>query len=189
MHTIKTTISILVAGLLLGAAGGVAAQDEEVPAAVTTFTGVFSPDGEPLPGQGEEIIHPNGFMEGRPGFAWKNRLESDDPRIAGDHRVVANWVLDPVGFDAWSVGQEANMILSTIHELTNDGGSWLGEGALFSSTELDLHSGEIITFVGQGGYDGLTAYALVTSDTEPPRISGVIFPTTMPPTPESFDFE
>ena len=71
MHTIKTTISILVAGLLLGAAGGVAAQDEEVPAAVTTFTGVFSPDGEPLPGQGEEIIHPNGFLEGRPGFTYQ----------------------------------------------------------------------------------------------------------------------
>lgn len=189
MRTIKTTtIFILAIGLLAGSAVGVAAQDEAAVAEVTSFTGVFSPDGEELPVEGTEVTLPNGFIEGKPGFAWLDRIESSDPRLAGAHSVIANWVLDPNQWDPWSRGEQANVLISTIHEVTNDGGSWLGEGTSFHSTDLDIAS-EVVTFVGRDGYEGLTAYAIIDVTRTPATISGVVFPTAMPETPAPYTAE
>ena len=142
-------------------------------------------DGEELPLETTSEPLPNGLVEGSPGFAWSNRMESSDPRFTGDHTVIANWVLGPVGFDAWETGGEPDMIMSNVHTLTNDEGSWLGEGRSFSSTELDLASGDVVAFVGQDGYEGLTAYVLMELDT----FSGVIFPAAMPAVPEPYAAE
>jgi hypothetical protein len=183
MRTIKTTtISILAVGLLAGSAGGVAAQDEEETAVVTSFTGVFSPDAEGLPNPAQtEGVLPNGFSWNN-GFAWKTSWESSDERMAGDVTGVNHWVIDPAGFEPWSWGGQPNMLAREIVELTNDGGSWLGEGIGFNSTELDMASTTHI-FVGRDGYEGLTAYVLV-GEGQPPTFSGIIFPGEMPEAPE-----
>ena len=187
MRAIKaTTIAMLAVGLLAGSVVAVAAQDEGEATVVTSFTGVFSPDGEPLPVETTSVTLPNGFIVAEPGFAWSNRLESTDPRLTGEHRVVVNWVLDPVGFGAFETGGRPNLLQAAVHEVINEGGSWRGEGTAFSSTELDLLGGEVVTLVGQGGYEGMTAYALIEGSYEPPRISGVIFPTAMPKVPEPY---
>jgi len=185
MRTIRaTTISILALSLLAGSAVGVAAQDEEA-AAVSAFTGVARPDGKELPIEGTEVTLPNGFTESTPGFAWQDRWESSDPRFAGDHIVISNWVIDPNWFDPWSRGEQANILIATRHELTNDGGSWLGEGTSLASTDLDVAI-ETIVFVGRDGYAGLTAYAIIDNTRTPATFSGAIFPAAMPEFPEPY---
>ena len=164
---------------------GVAAQDEEAAAEVTSFKGVFSPDGQELPGEGANEILPNGFGIAKPGFAWQNSMHSSEPRLTGEHWVIANWVIDPNGFEPWSRGEEANMLLSTSHGLTNDGGSWLGEGKGVGSTDLDVAM-ETIVFVGQGGYEGLTAFVIIDSTRSPATFSGVIFPAAVPEVPDPY---
>lgn len=179
-----TTIAILALGLLAGSAVGVAAQDEEQ-TEVTSFTGVFRPGGEELQVDWTETVLPNGFTQARPGFAWKDRLESSDPRIAGEHTVIANWVIDPNEFDPWSRGEQANLLLSTSHRLSNDEGSWLGEGRGMHSTELAIAM-EAIVFDGQDGYAGLTAFVIVDSTQEPATVSGVVYPAEMPEFPDPY---
>jgi hypothetical protein len=80
-------------------------------------------------------------------------------------------------------GGQPNMLNTSIVELTNDGGSWLGEGVSMSSTDLDVATDNII-LVGRDGYEGLTAYVLVDGRGWPPTYSGVIFPSAMPDVPE-----
>jgi len=184
-----TTSSILAVGLLAGSTVGVAAQDAQGAAEVTRFTGTLSMDGEELPIETMNDVLPNGFVEGKPGFTWLNRMESSDPRFTGDHSIIAKQVLGPDGFTPWETGGQPNIVLSNRHEVTNDGGSWLGEGVGLSSTELDFVSGEVITFVGQDGYEGLTAYVHIDDTQQPATISGVIFPVAMPEVPDPYTGE
>ncbi len=182
MRPIETTVvSILALGLLAGSAIGVAAQDEEAPAGVTSFTGSFSTDAE-WPDVATETELPNGFSE-TTGHVRLNSWVSSDPRLTGDVATVVNWVLDPDGFSAMETGRQPNMLNASITELTNDGGSWLGEGVSMSSTDLDVATDSII-LVGRDGYEGLTAYVLVDGREWPPTYSGVIFPSAMPDVPE-----
>jgi hypothetical protein len=174
-------ISVLVAGLLAGSAVGVAAQDDEEAAGVTSFTGSFSSDAE-WPDVATETELPNGFTE-TTGHVRLNSWVSSDPRLSGDVATVVNWVLDPDGFGAMETGGQPNMLNTSITELTNDGGSWLGEGVSMSSTDLDVATDNII-LVGRDGYDGLTAYVLIDGREWPPTYSGVIFPSAMPDVPE-----
>jgi hypothetical protein len=176
MRTIKTTtISILALGLLAGSAVGVAAQDEEAAAEVTSFTGTLNFVDVLRESTDTEL--PNGLTESV-GFTVLNSLESSDPRFSGDHVVVVNTVADP---DTFGAGRP-DWLLETSHVVTNDGGSWHGEGSAFDSTDLDLDIPMVVTFVGQDGYEGLTAYAVI----EDPTMSGVIFPTAMPEMPEPY---
>ena len=74
------------------------------------------------------------------------------------------------------------------YELTNDGGSWLGEHTAFGSADVlgpDVGNIGTIIFVGRDGYEGLTAYVINQFDMAAnAEFSGVIFPTAMPPFPE-----
>ena len=183
MRAIKTTtISILAVGLLASLAIGVGAQDEES-AAVASFTGSFSTDAEWPAGETQTVL-PNGFME-TTGHVRLNRWESSDPRLTGDVATVVNWVLDPDGFGATETGGQPNMLNVSSVELTNDEGSWLGEGISMSSTDLDVATDSIV-LVGRDGFEGLTAYVLVDGRAWPPTYSGVIFPTALPETPEPY---
>jgi hypothetical protein len=161
-----TTISILAVGLLAGSAVGVAAQDEEAAADVTSFTGTGTPvdffDGE----------------EG--GTVAVVSYESSDPRLTGEVTITGSHLADPdaAGF---------TMLSAQAYELTNDGGSWLGEGTGVASTDLGIVRDTFI-LVGQEGYEGLTAYVI----SEDPSLSGnlalsgLIFPSAMPEVPEPY---
>ena len=184
VRSIKTTtISILALGLLAGSAVGVAAQDEEAAAGVTSVTGsIFG--GEGLDVETTETEYPNGFYA-VDGFTWRNDWVSSDERLTGDVTGVTNWVVGPDGFDAWGTGGQPDIIASQVLELTNDGGSWLGEGVSFGSTDLDI-SRDMFALVGQGGYEGLTAYVILEVPPGPPTFSGIIFPAAMPEAPEPY---
>ena len=177
-----TTISILAAGMLAGATVGVTAQDEAA-AEVTSFTGTLS-FSEVLR-ESTDTDRGDGFTE-YAGFSVLNSLESSDPRLTGDHRVVINSVGVPFW---WEAPGGPSVVHTTLHELTNDGGSWLGEETTFSSAELDLVAPGVVALVGQDGYEGLTAYAVIDDTQQPPTISGVVFPTAMPGVPEPYDAE
>ena len=181
MRTVRATvISILAVGLLAGSAIGVAAQDEEAAAGATSFTGsVRGGEGADI----ETTALPNGYLA-MDGFAYRNTWESSDERLTGDVTGVNNFVVDPDGFRASAMGGKPNIIQSLAIELTNDGGSWLGEGRGFGSTDLDIVK-EMYTLVGRGGYEGLTAYVIVEVTQGSPTLSGIVFPTAMPEIPES----
>jgi hypothetical protein len=176
-----TTISILALGLVAGSALGVAAQDEEAAASAVSFTGsVRGGEGADI----ETTALPNGYMA-MDGFTYRNTWESSDERLTGEVSGVNNFVVDPDGFRASATGGKPNIIQSLAIELTNDGGRWLGEGRGFGSTDLDIVK-EMYTLVGQGGYEGLTAYVIVEVTQGPPTFSGIIFPTAMPEMPEPY---
>jgi len=167
-----TTISILALGLLAGSAAGVAAQDE---AEVTSFTGTSSFVDVLQESTDTEL--PNGLTE-NVGFTVLNSWESSDPRFTGDNYVVVNSVADPDTFGA----ARPDWLLETSQVVTNDGGSWVGEGRSFDSTDLDLDIPMVVAFVGQDGYDGLAAYVALEADS----VSGVIFPSEGPEVPEPY---
>ncbi len=155
MRTIRsTTIVILAVGLLAGSAVGVAAQDGEQATEVTSFTGTVS--FADILRESTDTELPNALTE-NVGFTVMNSLESSDPRFTGDHVVVANSVADPDTFSA----AQPDWLIETSHVVTNDGGSWLGEGPAFDSADLDLAIPMVVSFVGQDGYEGLTAYAVI----------------------------
>ena len=176
MRAIKTiTISILAVGLLAGSAVGVAAQDED--ATTSSFTGTSSfvevisegTWGEPLP---------NGLI-GAADNVGLHRWESSDPRLAGDAVVANSAVIDP---------DKGNVLTVSTYELTNDGGSWVGEHTAFGSSDAlgpDVGNLGPIILVGRDGYDGLTAYVMNQFDMAAnAEFSGVIFPTALPSFPE-----
>ena len=184
MRTIRTTtISILVLGLLAGSAVGVGAQDEEAAAGATSFTGTGF-GGDPIEVETTETDLGNGFIA-VDGFTYRNTWEASDERLAGNVTGVVNQVLDP---GTAVPGQLPDIMTSMAIELANDGGSWLGEGRGFASTDLGVVK-EMYTLVGQGGYKGLTAYAIVESTGPETTLSGIIFPTAMPEVPEPYEGE
>ena len=180
----NTAISILAIGLLAGSAVGVAAQAEEAEAIVSSFTGAVS-GGEGLGLETVDEELPNGFMKVN-GQTYRTKWTASDERLTGTLTGVNHWVIDPNGFEPWATGGQPNMITSSALQLDNDGGSWLGEGTSFSSTELDAMR-ETIIFVGQDGYQGLTAYVLLENEPAgPPTFIGVIVPAAMPEAPEPY---
>lgn len=182
MRTIRTTtISILALGLLAGSALGVAAQDDEAAADVTSFTGTIS--FVDIASESTDTDLGNGFTD-YSGFVILNSYESSDPRFTGDASVVVNTVMVPDAFE--TTGQRA-----TTYLVSNDGGSWLGQARAFGTTDTDtdIDGVTFITFVGRDGYEGLTAYAQIDPDQEPPTISGIIFPVALPEMPEPYAIE
>ena len=116
MRTIRTTTSFILAiGLLAGAAVELAAQD--APGTdVTEVTGraIFGPW---IEDPGVEVT-PDGIMVGE-GFVFLHGWDTSDPRLNGEMTRTVNFRNDP---DAGSG------IESVAYELTNDGGSWVGDG-------------------------------------------------------------
>ena len=180
MRAIKTTtISILALGLLAGSTVGVAAQDEEAASGATSFTGTAL-GGDPIVETTATDLG-NGLIA-VDGYTYRNTWEASDERITGDVIGVVNQVVDP---GTSETGGLPDIIMSLAIELTNDGGSWLGEGTGFGSTDLDFVK-EMYTLVGQGGYEGLTAYVIAETTGREPALSGIIFPSAMPEVPEPY---
>ena len=82
------------------------------------------------------------------------------------------------------------MLSAQAYELTNDAGSWLGEGTGLASDELGV-ARDTFVLVGQDGYEGLTAYVISEDPgfTGNITLSGLIFPSAMPEVPEPYAAE
>jgi hypothetical protein len=169
--TRTTAISILAVGLLAGSTIGAAAQDEpaieatEVTGKVTFGEPISMPQGTETP---EGIIVTEGVVANTTWDASDDRLDGD-----GTYSVNASGPLDG-----------PSIALET-YELTNDGGSWIGDGRAYSG-----ESGRtgFVTLSGRDGYEGLSAYVVTEFDGQSAwDLRGVIFPSEMlPEVPEPF---
>ena len=173
MRTIRTTtISILAVGLLAGSTVGVAAQDEAstLPAEVTgraTFVeGLLV---EPVMSE-----TPEGIQVGD-GLVTVHTWDTNDSRLNGDVTRTVNFRFD---------SDFTNGIESSVMELTNDGGSWVGDERGYGTPS---GGGGFSALSGRGGYEGLTAY-LVRGPNEGDGwdLKGIIFPSEGPPVPEPY---
>jgi hypothetical protein len=172
-----TTISILALGLLAGSAAGVAAQDEESAGGVTTVTGTLNWVDQI--DEGTDSVDPAGFGATSGSVATMRFFFPSEPRLTGDATVNANNVV-------MEFGETFAMMSAQTTVLSNDGGSWLGESKGFGGPGFD--SGRTIVFVGQDGYEGLTAYlqGKLDWDTGVEEFQGFIVPTAMPEVPEPY---
>ena len=167
-ETIKTiTISIL-ASACWQARRRVAAQDEDAAAAVTTFTGVFCPDGEPLPVEPTSVVRrvasPKAHQVSHGRIAWSRPTHASRETTASSPTGSSTLPASIPG-----AGEEANFLLSTIHELTNDGAAGSARAwpsAVPSSTSAPARSSP--SSVGMGTR-GSTAYMLLDARPNPPR--------------------
>ena len=183
MRMIETTTTFILAlGLLAGSAVGVAAQDEEAVADVSSFTADRTTQQDQVV---EGTSSDAGGLEETTGSVYVGSLVSSDPRLTGTYTSVDNWVVDTTEMlDDFSL---FNVLVASTWELTNEGGSWLVEVTSFGNIEQGVNAGWF-EFVGQGGYKGLHAYA-VADWLDSPQIVGTIFPRPRPETPEPYAAE
>lgn len=177
MRIIRTiTISFLSICLLAGAAVGVVAQDEPRSGlAEVTGRAIFGPW---LHDPGV-VTTPEGIVVGE-GFAFIHGWETSDPRLNGEVTRTVTFHNQP----------DAGGIESVAYELTNDGGSWVGEGhsygigALGSGTD----GAGFVSLTGRGGYTGLTALIVHEGGLDDGGwdLKGIIFPTDLPEIPEPY---
>jgi len=172
MRTLKSgLISILVLGLLAGSAVGAAAQDEpSVEATEVTGQVTF---GQPI-AMPDPVETPDGILV-REGMAFEHTWDTSDPRLTGEGTYTVNVAGVP---DCCAIQAEA-------FELSNDGGSWVGDGRSVSP-ESGRHG--FVALSGRDGYEGLTAYAVTeaAADGSGWDITGMIFPSEMPEIPEPY---
>jgi hypothetical protein len=172
-----TTISILAIGLLAGAAGGAAAQDEETAESATPVYITFTV-GEPasvIDGTWDESA---GELRGA---VWEGiPVEASDPRVSGLASVVFNGNRE--------IGSDTVAILeSRSYRIDNDGGAWVGQGTYIEggdpSADQAAFSREAAVLVGEGDYEGLTLVS--TADyREANSGEGVIYGIAVPPAPD-----
>lgn len=179
MRKIRTAaITMTAVGLLAGSA--VVAQDEEPAPIATAFTGAFTSQIDMISdGTNDEADG----LETTTEFAMRTSMVASDPRLTGSVVYTGNWLIDTRG--GMSDDHVMNMLRAATYEVTNDGGSWLGEATAFSSAELGVND-EIVVFTGRGGYDGLTAVASVNHVPWPAEFEGTIFPSAMLGIPEPY---
>jgi len=172
MRMIKTTaISILTIGLLAGAAIGVTAQDEP-------GTGVTEVTGRAIFGPWEEdpgiTLTPEGIMVGE-GFVFIHGWDTSDDRLNGEMRRTVNFRSIP----------EVATVESFAYELTNDGGSWVGDGRAYGGPS---GGSGLVALSGRDGYEGLSAFIVHEGDTDRGYwdLKGIIFPSEVPEIPEPY---
>ena len=179
MRAIKTTtISILALGLLAGSVVGVAAQDEQATAEVTSFTGTGT-EGLQVLDEGTFGVNADGLNDSV-GVVYVARFDSDDDRLTGDATITANWQFpaDP-GY----------LLAARTYELANEEGSWVGQSHSLSADDLGV-AVEMAVLEGQDGYEGLTAYVHFDwNDDFSTSFSGVIYPGPGPAVPEAYAAE
>jgi hypothetical protein len=183
MRMIKTTtISILAVGLLAGSAVGVAAQDDAAVAEVTSFTGERTTQQDQVV---EGTSSASGGLDEVTGSVYVGSLVASDPRLTGTYTSTDNYIVDTTEMlDDFS---NFNVVSASTWELTNDGGSWIVEVTSFGNIEADVNAGWL-EFTGQGGYEGLSAYA-VADWRDSPQFVGTVFPRPMLEIPEPYAAE
>lgn len=171
----KTTLVVAISiGLLAGSTVGVAAQDEPSMegAAVTGTAGWLREVSGGTESSTDGIVAVDDVVHVH---SWT----ASDPRLSGDLTYTGNWLFDE---------NAGNSIQSGTYELTNEGGSWLGDATAYSSDALQADT-DVVVFAGRDGYEGLTAYVVIdwsSSGASGENFEGVIFPSAMPPVPEPY---
>ena len=156
-----TTISILAVGLLAGSAFGVAAQDElNMEAAEVTGQIAF---GDPI-AVPDTVATPDGIL------AFNHTWDTSDSRLTGDGTYT---------FTSRD-SETCCAIHSATYELSNDGGSWAGDGRSYSTAS---GTSGFVTLSGRDGYEGLTAYVATELAETTWDIRGVIVPGALPEVP------
>ena len=168
-------IAAIAIGLLAASTIGVSAQDETEGVEPTSVTGSTVGYRQVSPGTVTSIDG----IERTSGVVSTNRWSTSDARLSGDVTYNGNWY--------HSADPELS-IQSGTYEVTNDGGTWLGEATAYGIQTLGIDMDTVI-LTGQDGYDGLTAYVVLDFGSGAGAISGVIFPTAMPPVPEPRESE
>ena len=174
MRGIKTTtISILAVGLLAGSAVGVAAQDEPSVEATEVTGQVIQGERIAVP---QPVERPDGILVGE-GFVSLQTWDTSDPRLNGDATYTVNTRSVP----------DCCGIVSEAYELTNDGGSWLGDGRGYG---IGTDRNGFVVLTGRDGYEGLTAFVdLALGEGNAWDLKGIIFPSEVPPVPEPYTGE
>ena len=167
-------IAILAVGLLSGSAVAVAAQDDVAAPVIVTGSVVdwrsLSP-GERTTEDG--VVHIEGVNHAH---VW----EASDPRLSGEVTYTGNW-------NQYSTDPEMQVESGT-YELVHADGRWLGTAPAIVVGGLDTL--DPVVLIGDGGYDGLSAYVLIDWQTNgDPTFSGLIFPGDLPAFPEPADTE
>ena len=181
MHAIKTTsISILALGLLAGSAVGVTAQDgPDMEAAEVTGRAFMLAERRDVGGDFIFFDPPGGKIHsGAVDGTWS----TSDPRLNGLVTRTVTWHWDPAS---------DTVLDSHTYELTNDGGSWVGEGnGYLTDLRGDPRSVRWVTLTGRDGYEGLSAMVVLeTADVLQPAaldLRGVIFPGEVLEIPEPY---
>ena len=180
MRLVKTTITgILALGLVTGSAVGVAAQDEPSMEAAEVTGRAFM--------LGERRVNSPDFVMLEMGGkintgAVSGVWSTSDPRLNGTVTRTVTWHWDPAS---------DIVIDSHTYELTNEEGSWLGEGnGYLTDLREDPPSVRWVALTGRDGYDGLNAMVVLeTANVMDPatlNLEGVIFPGEVPEVPEPY---
>ena len=192
----NTLTSAMTIGLLATSATVVAAQTEESPSG-TFFSGTVSFEELESTGGWQFGMLPDALCpNGEPANLVVNDVEygmlveTTDPRISGvmDAAISSLSCVEDDWFTASTFAAE--------YRLTNDEGSWTGDGVGYIARELDFgdprSAGFMHRFTGEGAYEGLTAIMLRQrnqfNEDGPPthQVNGVIVAGDLPP---ASDFE
>lgn len=176
MRKIKTaTISILALALLAGSAGAVAAQDEPSMEMAEVMGRATFVEGEIVEPKFSET--PDGVFVGD-GLVVVHIWDTNDPRLDGEATRTVNFRFDT---------DFTNGIESEAMVLSNDGGSWVGDGWGY---KVGTDGSGFSALSGRGGYEGLTAFVVRGPNQGSGwDLNGIIFPSERPEVPEPYAAE
>lgn len=176
MHARRTTLAIVVALALATPlpapitaedAGDDPASDVLTPAAVAGMVRVVGSNQSP---HSEPAAPP--IVVSMKNYGWNLELDTDDSRLSGTWEVNTS-------FDTYGSGIT---LRTAIGRLTNEGGSWTTESLGFTPGGGGNHYANY--FIGEGGYDGLSAMLLMRPAPGGWEVEGVIAPGPWPEPPE-----
>ena len=183
MRVIRTTtVAVLALGLLAGSAAGTVAQDEPtMEAAEVTGRAFMLAERRDTGGDFVYLEMGGKINSGAVEGVWS----TSDPRLNGTVTRTVTWHWDPAS---------DTVIDSHAYELTNDGGSWLGEGhGYLTDLRGNPPSVRWVTLTGRDGYEGLSAMVVLeTANVLQPAtldLRGVVFPGEVPEIPEAYAAE
>jgi len=182
VRAIKTSIiSILAIGLLAGSAVGVAAQEEEAAADLSTPVYVTWTAGEPASVIDGVFDEDAGELRGL--VIQAAPVEASDPRLSGLAYFVINGNRE-------NNADGSGTLESRSWRIVNDGGAWTGTSTYVVAGDPSVDGPPAINhesglFIGEGGYEGLVAFSTADYlEGEGNQGEAVIFELSVPPVPE-----
>ena len=179
MRIHRGRITILALTLLAGTASSAIAQTAEPSAgpAVTPawVTGTLSL----APGCIEPTSTIEAGVEHQRGFRCEPQTwTTTDPRLTGTASSA-------LSVDAYMADGARIDVSSGTYDVRNDGGGWLCHraGLYRPGWSPDDDNDDLVTCVGNGGYEGLTAILVHDWTKTPVSINGLIFAGEVPPSP------
>ncbi len=179
MRTHRALITILALTLLAGTTSSAIAQSAE-PSADPAMTPAWVTGTLTLaPGCIEPTSTTEAGVEHQRGFRCEPQTwTTTDPRLTGTASSALN-------VDVYLADRASISVSSGTYDVRNDGGGWLCHRAGLYRPGLtpDDDNDEMVTCVGNGGYEGLTAVLVNDWTTSPITITGIIFAGEVPPNP------